>query len=156
MSTLTTRLNKIAGQLGMAITILVLFYGIYMIQGHVVTAMDYWWSRVGFVMLGLLPLTVFLVIIVLYVAVSPNSRDPWVFTSLNIISFAAPSLGLLGTVLGTVAGTAAFSMANGVEDLLKGVADLMSGLNVALLSTAWGTLLGIPAGVINMLLFPKE
>lgn len=156
MSTLTTRLNKFAGQLGMVLTILVLFYGIYMIQGHAVTAMAYWWSRVGVVMLGLLPMTVFLVVIVLYVVISPNSRDPWVSTSLKIISFAAPSLGLLGTVLGTVAGTAAFSLANGVEDLLSGVADLMSGLNVALLSTAWGTLLGIPAGVINMVLFSDE
>ena len=156
MSTLITRLTRIAGQFGMAMTILLLLYGIYMIQGHVVTAMAYWWDRVGVVMLGLLPMTVLLVVIVLYVVISPNPRDPWVSTSLKIISFAAPSLGLLGTVLGTVAGTAAFSLANGVEDLLKGVAELMSGLNVALLSTAWGTLLGIPAGVINMLLFPQE
>ena len=75
---------------------------------------------------------------------------------LKIISFSAPSLGLLGTVLGTVTGTSQFTLANGVEDLLEGVAALMQGLSIALLSTAWGTMLGIPAGILILLLERKN
>ncbi len=156
MSETTSQLGRFAGNLGMALTTLVLFYGIYMIQGHVMMALSYWWDKVGFVMLGLLPMTVCLVIVMLYVALGQQPRATWVSTLLKVISFAAPSLGLLGTVLGIVAGTDVFSLANGVQDLLESVGKLMSGLNVALLSTAWGTLLGIPAGVMNMVLFPDE
>ena len=148
------RLSRLAGHVGMGLMMLVLVFGIYMIQGHIAAGLAYWWDKVGLVMLGLLPLTVALVMIAIYAFIGATPRPPWMATSLRIISFAAPSLGLLGTVLGTVAGTASFSLANGVEDLLEGVANLMSGLNVALLSTAWGTLLGIPAGVMSMVLFP--
>ena len=47
-------------------------------------------------------------------------------------------------------------LSEGVEALLDVVSDLMRGVSVALLSTAWGIILGIPAAVLHEVLFSEQ
>jgi len=144
------------GNSALLLSVALMFYGLYKIQDQVIYALNYWWQKVGVVMWGLLPLSLLLIATVVYLLTSKKPNNDLVEKVLKIISFSAPSLGLLGTVLGTVAGTSQFTLANGVEDLLEGVAALMQGLSIALLSTAWGTMLGIPAGILILLLERKN
>jgi len=141
----------------MGSAVMVLSYGGFKMQQSILAVLAYWWGKVGVVMIGLLPLSFLLLAVVINFVVEPGSRQSEKMKILlKIISFAAPSLGLLGTVLGTVEGTSQFSLANGVTELLDGVSALMHGLSIALLSTAWGSVIGIPAGVLLIVFFEKE
>ncbi|HFD31924.1 MAG TPA: hypothetical protein ENJ28_04320 [Gammaproteobacteria bacterium] len=130
----------------------VLYYGLYGLQDKLLLIFYSLWDKVGVVIVGLLPLTFLLATIPVYWLLNQDKNNTHIILLLQIISFAAPSLGLLGTVLGTMEGTSAFSMAKGVEQLLNSVVELQRGLSVALLSTAWGTLLSIPSGIMLILL----
>jgi len=130
----------------------ILYYGLFDLQEQLLLILNEVWSKVGVVMIALLPLTILLATVPFYLLLNKGKDNKQVILMLQIISFAAPSLGLLGTVLGTVEGTAAFSMAKGVEQLLNSVVELQRGLSVALLSTAWGTILSIPSGIMLILL----
>jgi hypothetical protein len=151
----SSMMGRLMESLVMIMGVGVLFYGLYRIQGQVIGALQYWWEKVGVVMAGLLPLTAFLVGLVLYILFSGNRRAPWVHTGLSVVAQAAPMLGFLGTVLGVSEGAAKFTMAHGVEALLDVVTQLMQGVSVALLSTAWGTVLALPALVLIEVLFPR-
>ena len=151
--------NKISSinNLLMGLAVMVLVYGGFQMQQPILAVLAYWWDKVGVVMIGLLPLSFLLLGVVINFVIEPDSRhSEQMEMLLKIISFAAPSLGLLGTVLGTVEGTSQFSLANGVTELLDGVSALMHGLSIALLSTAWGSVVGIPAGVLQLVFFDKK
>jgi len=108
---------------------------------------------VGVVMAGLLPLTIYLLGVVLYIAITPNPRTSFIEKSLLIISATGPSLGLMGTAIGTMEGSAAFSLGHGIKNLLEAVAALLAGLSEALLTTIWGTMIGTPAIILRIALF---
>jgi len=148
--------NTNVNNLVMGLAVMLFVFSGYQLQHPLYEGLIFWWDKVGVVMLGLLPLSFALLGVVLYLILEPKSRTSVnMETMLKIISFTAPSLGLLGTVLGTVEGTSAFSLANGVKELLGGVSALMNGLSIALLSTAWGSVIGIPAGVLHIVFFEE-
>lgn len=150
-------IGAMSGVVMVGITAAVMFYGLYLLQGRLASALLYWWHRVGPTSLGLLPLSVLLVGVVLYVLLSPGRRRPRVKRALEVVEHAAPLLGLLGTVLGIVAsGTGHVKTVHEEQDLIKVAVNLLSALPVCLLSTAWGTLLALPAGVLRLLLFPED
>lgn len=119
-------------------------------------ALVYWWDRIGPVMIGLLPLSVLLCGIAVRLLHEPRERPLWMKKSLVVIGLAAPALGLLGTVLGAMESAQNFSLDNGVEALIENFSRMMRGLSMALGSTAWGTLLGVPAEILFATLFHEE
>lgn len=154
---MTKRAATMIGVIAVGITAGVMFYGLYLLQGRLESALLYWWNRVGPTSLGLLPLSILLVGVVLYVLLSPGRRRPRVKRALEVIEHAAPLLGLLGTVLGIVSsGTSHVKGVHEEQDLIKVAVNLLSALPVCLLSTAWGTLLALPAGVLRLLLFSED
>ena len=138
-----------------AVAMVVLAVGIAL-RAPLEAAFVYWWGRIGPVMLGLLPLSVLLCGIVVWLLIEPHARPPWIKKWLTVVALAAPSLGLLGTVVGTVEGLKDFSLANGAKELVENVARLMKGLSIALESTAWGALLSIPAEILLATLYHDE
>lgn len=144
-------------QVLLGLLLLGLLIQLYMLRESVVGAVLHWYGQVGVAIFGLLPLTVFFFFIVGHVIFSPEERRVrWVYISLNVVSMAAPLLGMLGTVLGMSEGASQFTLDQGVEHLLSIVSGLMQSLSVVLLSTAWGILLALPSLLMHMVLFPES
>lgn len=151
------RWSSIGLQLMLGLLALGLLIELYLLRDFVIPTLWLWHERVGVAMFGLLPLTVFFLFIVGHVLFAPEARRaPWVSISLNVVSMAAPLLGMLGTVLGMSAGTSQFTLEQGVEHLLTVVTGLMQSLSVVLLSTAWGILLALPSLLMQAVLFPER
>ncbi len=145
-----------AFDIGMMSILLVLVISLLVVkQDLIVPQLQFWYAKVGVVIFGLLPLSFLLLSVLIRMIFSGYSVES-LRTILQLVVFAAPSLGLLGTVLGTIDGISAFSLANGIEQLLTSVEMLMSGLSIALLSTAWGASLSIPAGMLDILLSHRQ
>ncbi len=153
MTGIRTMVSARMGQIGMGMAILVLGFAVYRVHVPIVEVALYWWERVGAVMLGLLPLSVFLLYVIGQIVMADDARTQETKRELEMILFAAPLLGMLGTVMGLIEGLQQFYLIEGVENLLDVLTEFLRGASRMMYTTAWGLLIALPAGFVKIWLF---
>jgi len=116
------------------------------------------WEIAGMSMVGLLPLSIMLMasLVILvknrYKSAHFNSR---IHTTLNIVVFASPMFGLLGTVLGMASSLQVIVDSKG-QNSQEQITNMSANLVPAMYSTVWGMILAITAGILLHLLFKND
>ncbi len=141
--------------LSLSLILVAMVYALYNSQTIVLDAALYWWNRVGWVILGLLPLSAFFLYVVGQIIATGQPRTERIRRDLDIVIFAAPLLGMLGTVDGLSEALQMFYLIDGVENLMEVLGEFLQGASRMLYTTEWGLLIVIPAGLIKYVLFSK-
>ncbi|MCG8054862.1 MAG: MotA/TolQ/ExbB proton channel family protein [Candidatus Thiodiazotropha endolucinida] len=135
---------------------LVMAYALYQSHTLALGAAYYWFERVGWVMFGLLPLTAYFLYVVGRILITRQAATESVRKDLDIILFAAPLLGMLGTVDGLREALQQFYLIDGVENLMEVLAEFLNGASRMLYTTEWGLIIALPAGLMKKLIFSEK
>ncbi len=149
------RMKGFANQLGMLVATTLLGYAFYRQQDVIHQGLQYLWDRVGWVMLGLLPLSIYLLFAIGRMLIAGKKRHDESRNRLDKVLFAAPLLGMLGTVLGLTDALMQFYRIEGTENLMEVLSEFLRGASLMLYTTAWGLLLALPAGLLKKHFFPE-
>lgn len=146
---------------GLIVFVLALLLGTLIWQRYedVLRSASYWYEQVGPVTFGLAPLTALLLGIGVFQLLYPDWREQHAKTikvCWEVILYAAPLLGMLGTVTGFSDALSGLKTEGGIEGIINSMEALMGGLSEVLRSTAWGIVLALPAGVALHLQFPEQ
>ena len=141
--------------LTMVFAVVIMTYALYKAQAVVIDAAFYWWNRVGWVMLGLLPLTAFFLYVVGQIVFLGQVRTERLRKDLDIVIFAAPLLGMLGTVDGLREALQQFYLIDGVENLMDVLGEFLKSASRMLYTTEWGLMIVIPAGLLKYIIFSE-
>lgn len=151
----STLARTLANYLSLSLVIVAMAYTLYSSQTIVLDAALYWWGRVGWVMLGLLPLSAFYLYVVGQIVLPGQARTERVRRDLDIVIFAAPLLGMLGTVDGLRVALQQFYLIEGVENLMGVLGEFLNGASQMLYTTEWGLMIVIPAGLMKYIIFSE-
>lgn len=114
-------------------------------------AMD-WYARLGWVIVPLMALAVLLVYTTLRILVDGNTghvNKNQLY--LAIVTYAAPTVGFIGTIVGLQSGLTGFDNDTSPQELNQAVNGVVNGLTVSLSSTLVGGMLGLASGLVSML-----
>lgn len=133
-------------------SILMTLATLYVYRGPVVAyAMD-WYVRLGWVTVPLMSLAVLLVYTTFRILVGGNTEHlNKNQLNLAIVTYAAPTVGFIGTIVGLQSGLTGFDNDTSPQELNQAVNGVVNGLTVSLSSTLVGGMLGLASGLVSML-----
>lgn len=111
-----------------------------------------WYARLGWVIVPLLVLTVLLLFTTFRIAINGESNEEGKNRlQLAIVTYAAPTVGFIGTIVGLQSGLTGFDNNTSPQELNQAVNGVVNGLTVSLSSTLVGGSLGLASGLVSML-----
>ncbi|MEW8438250.1 MAG: DNA translocase FtsK [Candidatus Thiodiazotropha taylori] len=126
---------------------------VYLLYGIFHETFIHWYEMIGATMYGFIPLTLFLLYLLIYVISEPERcQDRWVATGLGVIVILAPMIASLGIVKGV----SHFNFDHRAVPVQVFHEGLRQGLSEALYSIAWGTLLLLSAQILKAVLIAKK
>ena len=152
MFTSQNLINRIAFLVLSTTSLLMTLATLYLYREYLSDFVLDWYTKLGWVIVPLLVLTVLLLFTTFCIAINGESNEAGKnLLQLAIVTYAAPTVGFIGTIVGLQSGLTGFDNNTSPQELNQAVNGVVNGLTVSLSSTLVGGSLGLVSGLVSML-----